>query len=77
LLGACDPGMCHYVRGNEWAAERVENLRGLLKQAGFDPRRLRLEWLKPDDAQKFVEVVTEFTAEMEYLGPTDISYVDV
>jgi heterodisulfide reductase subunit A len=77
LLGACDPGMCHYVRGNEWAAERVENLRGLLKQAGFDPRRLRLEWLKPDDAQKFVEVVTEFTAEMEYLGPTDISCVDV
>jgi heterodisulfide reductase subunit A len=73
LLGACDPGMCHYVRGNEWAAERVENLRGLLKEAGFDPRRLRLEWLKPDDAQKFVEVVTEFTEEMECLGPTDIS----
>lgn len=73
LLGACDPGMCHYVRGNEWAGERVDNLRGMLKEAGFDPRRLRLEWLKPDDAQKFVEVVTEFTAEMEYLGPTDIS----
>jgi heterodisulfide reductase subunit A len=73
LLGACDPGMCHYVRGNEWASERVENLHGLLKEAGFDPRRLRLEWLRPDDAEKFVEVVTEFTEEMEYLGPTDIS----
>jgi heterodisulfide reductase subunit A len=72
LLGACDPGMCHYVEGNRWAEARVENLRGLLKEAGFDPRRLRLEWLKPDDAEKFADLVTEFTDEIEYLGPTDI-----
>jgi heterodisulfide reductase subunit A len=72
LLGACDPGMCHYVEGNQWAEERVENLRDLLKQAGFDPRRLRLEWLMPDDAEKFVELVSDFTDEIEYLGPTGI-----
>ncbi|MGB3906383.1 MAG: hydrogenase iron-sulfur subunit [Anaerolineae bacterium] len=72
LLGACDPGVCHYVEGNEWAEARVENLRRMLKEAGFDPRRLHLEWFKPDNADAFVEVVKEFTDEIEYLGSTGI-----
>ena len=72
LLGACDPGACHYVEGNEWAEARVESLRKMVKEAGFDPRRLRLEWFKPDHADAFVEVVKEFTDEIEYLGPTGI-----
>jgi len=73
LLGACEPGQCHYVEGNEWAEARVEQLRQLLKEAGFDPRRLRLEWFKPDDAEGFVEAVNAFTDDIEYLGPTNIA----
>jgi len=73
LLGACEPGMCHYVTGNRWAKTRIEQLRQLLKDKGFDPRRLRLEWFKPDDAERFVAAVTEFTADIEYLGATGIS----
>lgn len=72
LLGACDPGMCHYAGGNEYAEERVQTLRRLLKDAGFDPRRLRLQWFKPDDAEAFVEVAKEFTDDIEYLEPTAI-----
>lgn len=72
LLGACDPGMCHYVDGNKHARERVERLQKMLEQAGFDPRRLRMEWFKPDDAHRFVEVVKEFTEDVEYLGPTAV-----
>jgi coenzyme F420-reducing hydrogenase delta subunit/Pyruvate/2-oxoacid:ferredoxin oxidoreductase delta subunit len=72
LLGACDPGMCHYVEGNEWAEARVESLRKMLKEAGLDTRRLHLEWFKPDNADAFVEVVKEFTEEIEYLGSTGI-----
>ena len=72
LLGACDPGMCHYVGGNERAEARVEGLRKMLKEAGFDPRRLHLEWFRPDDAEKFVEVVKEFTDEIDYLGSAGI-----
>lgn len=72
LLGACDPGMCHYVEGNERAEARVDGLRKMLKEAGFDPRRLRLEWFRPDDAEKFVEVVKEFTDEIDYLGSAGI-----
>jgi heterodisulfide reductase subunit A len=72
LLGACDPGMCHYVEGNQYAEERVEMLQRMLKEAGFDPRRLMLQWFKPDDAEKFVEAVRQFTDDVEYLEPTDL-----
>jgi heterodisulfide reductase subunit A len=72
LLGACDPGMCHYVEGNQYAEERVEMLRKMLKETGFDPRRLRLHWFKPDDAEKFAAAVREFTDDIEYLEPTDL-----
>ncbi len=72
LLGACEPGMCHYVGGNQYAEDRVEMLKQMLKGAGFDPRRLRLQWFKPDDARKFVEAVKDFTDEVEYLEPTDL-----
>jgi len=70
LLGACDAGMCHYVGGNKYAEERVDRLHKMLSDAGFDRRRLSLQWFKPDDAQEFVEAVKEFTDEIEYLGPT-------
>jgi heterodisulfide reductase subunit A len=49
FLGACPPGDCHYVNGNRHAQVRFNTLRGLLAGNGFDPRRLRLEWITPDD----------------------------
>jgi coenzyme F420-reducing hydrogenase delta subunit len=76
LLGACDPGMCHFVDGNRWAAQRVDLLGRMLKHAGFDSRRLRLEWFKPDDAEQFVQTVTGFADELEYLGPTGEVHAD-
>jgi heterodisulfide reductase subunit A len=68
LLGGCDPGMCHYTEGNKWAAKRIETLHDLMKGAGFDTRRLTLQWLEPDDGAQFVKVVKEFVDEIEYLG---------
>ncbi len=68
LLGACDPGMCHYVLGNQFAEKRFEALRKMLSEVGFDARRLRLGWFKPDDGQAFVDSVKGFTEEIEYLG---------
>ncbi len=72
LVGACEPGACHCVNGNEYAQERVELLRQMLQGVGLDPRRLTLQWFKPDDAQAFVEAVEDFTDEIEYLGPSAV-----
>jgi heterodisulfide reductase subunit A len=61
LLTACAPGECHYIDGNRYAEERAKTLRSLLAANGFDPRRLRLEWIVPDDAHDFVKKVSSFT----------------
>jgi heterodisulfide reductase subunit A len=70
FLGTCPPGDCHYINGNRYAQERINALRGMLVESGFDPRRLRLEWITPDDPHDFVGKITDFTNLMRALGPS-------
>jgi heterodisulfide reductase subunit A2 len=72
FLGACPPGDCHYIDGNRNAKERYDSLRRLLAQSGFDPRRLRLEWIRPDDACDFVTKITDFVTLVRALGPSPV-----
>ncbi|MBN1657041.1 MAG: hydrogenase iron-sulfur subunit [Anaerolineae bacterium] len=72
FLGACPPGDCHYVNGNRHAQERFNTLRGMLAQSGFDPRRVRLEWITPDDPHDFVTKITDFTNLVKALGPSPV-----
>ena len=72
LLGACPPGECHYVNGNQYAQERIGTLRELLAESGFDPRRIRLEWISPDDPQDYVRKITDFTSLVRALGPRPV-----
>lgn len=69
FLGACPPGDCHYVDGNRYAEQRLNTLQGLLAARGFDPRRLRLEWVAPDDAGAFACKITGFAELIRALGP--------
>jgi heterodisulfide reductase subunit A len=69
FLGACEPGECHYVLGNQYAESRIKRLQEMLTTAGFDARRLQMVWLKPDEPEEFVTAITDFTASMEKLGP--------
>ncbi|MDI7278215.1 MAG: hydrogenase iron-sulfur subunit, partial [Anaerolineae bacterium] len=71
-LGACPPGECHHGQGNRHAQERVAGLQRLLQAAGFDARRLRLEWTTPDDAEGFVARITAFTELVRALGPSPL-----
>jgi heterodisulfide reductase subunit A2 len=72
FLGACPPGDCHYIDGNRHAQERFNTLQTLLAQSGFDPRRLRLEWITPDDPHDFVDKITDFTRLVRALGPSPV-----
>jgi heterodisulfide reductase subunit A len=72
FLGACSPGECHYVNGNRHAQERFSKLRIMLAESGFDPRRLRLEWITPDDPHDFVDKIMGFTKLVRALGPSPV-----
>ncbi|MBN1314645.1 MAG: hydrogenase iron-sulfur subunit, partial [Anaerolineales bacterium] len=72
FLGACSPGKCHYIDGNKYAQKRISTLCDLMKKSGFDPRRLRLEWITPDDPEDFVNKITNFTTLIRALGQSPV-----
>lgn len=71
LVGGCHLGDCHYVTGNYYTIGRMNMAKKLLKHAGIDERRLRLEWVSASEGEKFASVVTDFTGELKELGPLD------
>jgi heterodisulfide reductase subunit A-like polyferredoxin/coenzyme F420-reducing hydrogenase delta subunit len=69
LLTACRPGKCHHVGSNRNAQNRIETLRSQLSTSGFDSRRLRLEWVQPDDPEAYVDKVSRFSDLMAQITP--------
>jgi F420-non-reducing hydrogenase iron-sulfur subunit len=72
LICGCHLGDCHYVEGNHKALRRIPLTRRLLREAGIDPARLRLEWVSASEGARFQRVVGEFTEEIRALGPLEL-----
>ena len=69
FIGGCHLGDCHYLEGNYYAEKKVEMAKRLLKAAGVEPERLRLEWISASEGERFAAVIREFTEEIKELGP--------
>jgi len=72
FVGGCHIGDCHYLYGNYMTIKRVTFLQELLKFIGLD-NRLHLDWISSAEAQKFAQVVTDFTEKIRTLGPSPLS----
>jgi len=72
LIGGCHFGDCHYKEGNYKTSRRMIMFKKLIEDAGFDPRRFRLEWISGAEGKRFAEVAEEFTKELQELGPNPI-----
>jgi coenzyme F420-reducing hydrogenase delta subunit len=75
ILG-CHPADCHYIGGNYRARRRIALLRMVLEQYGFDPKRLRLEWVSASEGEKFQNTMRTFVETIKQLGPTPIREVN-
>jgi F420-non-reducing hydrogenase iron-sulfur subunit len=69
LVAGCHPGDCHYAEGNYHMRRRYAMLRELLDFLGVERERFRLEWVSASEGKKFARVVSEFTAQVQALGP--------
>ncbi|TFG34641.1 hydrogenase iron-sulfur subunit [Candidatus Thorarchaeota archaeon] len=72
LIAGCHPGDCHYKTGNLYTRRRYMMLKVLLETLGFEPERLRLEWVSASEAIKFATVANEFSKTIQELGPNTI-----
>ena len=68
----CHPADCHYIGGNYRARRRIALLRLVLEQYGFDPRRLKLEWVSASEGEKFQSTMVSFIDTIKALGPTPV-----
>ncbi len=68
FIGGCHLGDCHYLEGNYYAEKKVEMAKRLLKAAGVEPERLRLEWISASEGERFAEVIRVFTEEIKGMG---------
>ena len=69
LVSGCHPGECHYVEGNLYARRRLEVLRRFLPFMGIDPGRFEYTWVSSSEGPRWQKVVTEFTRQIQQLGP--------
>jgi F420-non-reducing hydrogenase iron-sulfur subunit len=72
LIAGCHIGSCHYGKGNYITAKRVAVMKDLLGFVGLSPKRLRLEWIATSESSKFANVVSDFTREINELGPSPL-----
>jgi len=75
VLG-CHPADCHYIGGNYRARRRIALLKMVLDQYGFDPKRLKLEWVSASEGEKFQITITSFVNDIKALGPTPLREVE-
>jgi coenzyme F420-reducing hydrogenase delta subunit len=73
FIGGCHIGDCHYISGNFHTKNKIALTKRLLKEAGFDPERLHLEWVSASEGERFSKVITEFTNQIKALGPNPIN----
>jgi len=70
LMCGCHIGDCHYQDGNHRAQKRAEAIRLMLPEFGIQEERFRLEWVSAAEGARFAEVVRDFTAQIQKLGPS-------
>lgn len=73
LVVGCQPGECHYQRGNLYARRRTLELKPLLETLGIGGDRLKLEWISTSERGKIGITVEAFTKAIEQLGPNPLS----
>jgi heterodisulfide reductase subunit A len=72
LVVGCRVADCHYISGIIQTMRMVPVTREILKKAGINPERLRLEQISAAEGAKFAEAVNLFAAEMNTLGPLEL-----
>jgi F420-non-reducing hydrogenase iron-sulfur subunit len=71
VSGCHPPGDCHYSNGNFKTFRRMPLVEKLLQQYGIEAGRFHWGWISGAEAPKWAQLVREFTAQVQELGPLD------
>lgn len=68
LVVACHSGACHSLDGEAWAGLRIEHLKRLLAETGYDPGRLILGRVQASQAGRLADMIGEAADALETFG---------
>ena len=68
MVGACEPGGCHFIQGNLRARKRVDYAKKLLEEAGVHPNRLEMYYIAASQGPLFAQTSREFTERIKRLN---------
>ena len=68
LVSGCHPQDCHYITGEQYAAERFRKVPAALEKMGISPKRFRVEWISAAEGAKYARVITEMDETLHALG---------
>jgi coenzyme F420-reducing hydrogenase delta subunit len=74
FIGGCHPGDCHYLEGNYQAERKIKMTKQLIKAAGLEPARLRMEWVAASEGERFAKLMRDFPKQIKELGPSPLSW---
>ncbi len=69
LVSGCHPGDCHYLSGNYFARRKFAVIKPLMEFIGLEPDRLQFSWVSAGEGERFSEVVTKVTKDIQKIGP--------
>lgn len=72
LIAGCLPGSCHYIKGNLYARQRLDYIRGLLGEIGLEADRARMINISAAMGAQFAEMATEHVETVRALGPSPL-----
>jgi quinone-modifying oxidoreductase subunit QmoB len=64
-----DDYQCHFTKGSELAARRMENLKETLQRLQLEPERLQFTQLSLDEWKSLPELFDTFAERIRELGP--------
>jgi F420-non-reducing hydrogenase iron-sulfur subunit len=73
LVVGCKEGDCHFLEGNLQAANKIKMVGKLLGLAGFEPGRVREEWMSAVEEGRLEESVKGFIDHIRTIGDNPLS----
>jgi heterodisulfide reductase subunit A/quinone-modifying oxidoreductase subunit QmoB len=69
LIGGCQDGQCHNVRGSQLVRKRSGDLGQKLRKMRMDEQRVRFEAIEVNDSRRYAELVQEYAEQLRLMGP--------
>jgi F420-non-reducing hydrogenase iron-sulfur subunit len=71
-VAGCLEGDCHFKKGNERAAKRIDYVKKYLEEIGLESERLEMVNMSAGMGHRFAQVATEITEKIRNLGPNPV-----